>query len=81
MKSNFPEPSQKMFDQVGRLKNKGSPLTDYHSHIRGGMSCEKALDWAQKTGIRSSAIENHGKDWPLSNDTAIKTLILDQFLF
>jgi hypothetical protein len=39
------------------------------------MSCEKALDWAQKTGIRSSAIENQGRDWPLSDDTAIKTFI------
>jgi len=75
MKYNFPEPSQKMLDQVGRLKNKGIPLTDYHIHIRGGMSLEKALDWAQKTGIRSSAIENQGKDWPLCNDAAIKTFI------
>ena len=75
MKYNFPEPSQKMLDQVGRLKNKGIPLTDYHIHIRGGMSLEKALDWAQKTGIRSSAIENQGKGWPLCNDTAIKTFI------
>ena len=55
---DFPEPSQKMLDQVGRLKKNGIPLTDYHIHIRGGMSFEKALDWAQKTGIRSSVIEN-----------------------
>jgi len=77
MKSNFPQPSQKMLDQVERLKNKGVPLTDYHIHIRGGMSFEKALDWAQKTNIRSSAIENQGKDWPLSSDTAIKNFIED----
>ena len=75
MESNFPEPSQKMLNQVTRFKNKGIPLTDYHIHIRGGMSFEKAVDWAQKTNIRSSAIENQGKDWPLSNDTAIRTFI------
>jgi hypothetical protein len=75
MKSNLPKPSQKMLDQVTRFKNKEILLTDYHIHIRGGMSFEKALDWAQKTNIRSSAIENYGKDWPLSNDTAIRAFI------
>jgi hypothetical protein len=64
-----------MLDRVTRFKNKGIPLTDYHIHIRGGMSFEKALDWGQKTGIRSSAIENQGRDWPLSNDTAISNFI------
>ena len=77
MKSNIPEPSQNMLDQVKRLKEKAIPLADYNIHIRSGMSFEKALDWAQKTGIRSSAIENQGRDWPLSDNTAVKTFIED----
>jgi len=75
MESNLPKPSQEMLDQVKRLKEKAIPLTDYHIHIRGEMSYEKAVDWAQKTGIRSSAIENQGRDWPLSNDAAIRAFI------
>jgi len=77
METNLPKPSQEMLDQVSRLKKKAIPLTDYHIHIRGGMSHEKAIDWAQKTGIKSSAIENQGRDWPLSNDIAIRAFIED----
>jgi hypothetical protein len=77
METSLPNPSPKMLDQVTRFKVKGILLTDYHIHIRGGMSFEKALDWAKKTGIRSSAIENQGRDWPLSSDTAIRTFIED----
>ena len=75
MESTFPAPSQEMLDQVKRLMERGLPLTDYHIHIRGGMSFEKAADWAQKTGIRSGALENQGREWPLSNDEAIKVFI------
>ena len=77
METSLPMPSQEMLDQVKRLKEKAIPLTDYHIHIRGGMNYEKAVDWAQKTGIRSSAIENQGRDWPLSNDIAIRAFLED----
>jgi histidinol phosphatase-like PHP family hydrolase len=72
-----PEPSQGMLSQVARLKAKKIPLTDYHIHIRGGMTPEKALDWMKKTGIRSGVLENHGKDWTLSDNAKLKTFIED----
>ena len=71
----LPVPSQAMLQQVVRLKTKGIPLTDYHIHIRGGMTPEKALDWAKKTGIRSGILENHGKGWPLADNAKLKTFI------
>jgi histidinol phosphatase-like PHP family hydrolase len=73
----LPEPSQAMKDQVARLKAKNIPLTDYHIHIRGGMTPEKALDWAKKTGIRSGILENHGKGWTLSDNDELKAFIED----
>ena len=73
----LPVPSQEMLAQVARLKAKEIPLTDYHIHIRGGMTPEKALDWAKKTGIRSGVLENHGKGWPLSDNAKLKTFIED----
>jgi histidinol phosphatase-like PHP family hydrolase len=73
----LPEPSQAMKDQVARLKAKEIPLTDYHIHIRGGMTPEKALDWSKKTGIRSGVLENHGKGWPLSDNDKLKAFIED----
>jgi len=74
---NFPLPSQAMLDQVARLKAKGIPLTDYHIHLRGGMTAEKAFDWAQKTGIRSGVLENAGREWPLSDDEKLLAFIED----
>jgi len=73
----LPVPSQAMREQVARLKAKNIPLTDYHIHIRGGMTPEKAFDWAQKTGIRSGVLENVGKGWPLSDNDKIKAFIDD----
>ena len=72
-----PKPSSAMMEQVGRLKAKGISLTDYHIHIRGGMTPEKAFDWMKQTGIRSGVLENAGKDWPLSDNVKIKTFIDD----
>jgi len=76
-KVDFPVPSQAMLRQVAQLKAKGIPLTDYHIHIRGGMTPEKAFDWAQKTGIRSGVLENHGREWPISDNDKLKAFIED----
>ena len=73
----LPKPSPAMLEQVARLKAKGIPLTDYHIHIRGGMTPEKAFDWMQQTGIRSGVLENAGRDWPLSDNDKIKAFIED----
>jgi len=72
-----PKPSPAMQEQVARLKAKGIPLTDYHIHIRGGMTPEKALDWMNQSGVRSGVLENAGRDWPLSDNDKIKTFIED----
>ena len=73
----LPVPSPTMLAQVARLKAKAVPLTDYHIHIRGGMTPDKAFDWAQKTGIRSGVLENHGREWPLSENDKLKAFIDD----
>ena len=72
-----PEPSRAMREQVARLKAKGIPLTDYHIHIRGGMTPEKAYNWMKQTDIRSGILENAGRDWPLSDNDKIKAFIDD----
>ena len=72
-----PAPSQAMREQVARLKAKGIPLTDYHIHIRGGMTPEKAFDWMKQTGIRSGVLENAGRDWPISDNDKLRAFIED----
>ena len=73
----LPSPSTQMLEQVARLKAKGIPLTDYHIHIRGGMTPEKALNWAKQSGIRSGVLENHGRGWTLSDNATLKAFIED----
>jgi len=73
----FPNPSPEMLQQTARLKAKKIPLIDYHIHIRGGMTPEKAFDWEKKSGIRSGVLENTGKDWPLSDNDKLAAFIKD----
>lgn len=47
------------------------PLTDYHIHLRGGMTTPKAIARQQATGILSGVLENSGREWPLFNDESL----------
>lgn len=51
-------------------------LTDWHVHIfRGNMTPEKAIERAVVSGIRSAVVENHGVEWPLSDDSKLRDYI------
>lgn len=54
---------------------RGLTLTDYHIHIRGGMTPEKAAQRQEASGIRSAVLENLGREWPLSNNVALAAFI------
>ncbi|MDR0337119.1 MAG: hypothetical protein LBI18_08515 [Planctomycetaceae bacterium] len=72
---DFPKPSHEMLQQVARLKAKELILIDYHIHLRGGMTAEKAFDWERQSGIKSGVLENTGKDWPLSDNEKLAAFI------
>ena len=50
---------------------RGIVLTDWHLHIRGGMTPEMALKREQDSGIRSTAMENHGREWEIYDDAKL----------
>ena len=50
---------------------RGIVLTDWHLHIRGGMTPEMALRREQDSGIRSSAMENRGREWEIYDDAKL----------
>ena len=54
---------------------KGLVLTDYHIHIRGGMTLEKAAQRQEHSGIKSAVLENFGREWPLSDTAKLKAFI------
>ena len=56
--------------QEGTLK-----ITDYHIHVRGGMTAEKAALREEQTGIQSAVLENFGREWPLSDNARLKEFI------
>jgi histidinol phosphatase-like PHP family hydrolase len=46
-------------------KKRGIVITDYHIHIRGGMTPQLAAKRELDSGIRSTAMENHGREWEI----------------
>jgi len=56
-------------------KQRSIIVADYHIHIRGGMTPEKAAQRQEASGIRSGVLENFGRDWPLSNNLALATFM------
>lgn len=63
-------------DAVLRLLKKecearGIVLTDWHIHIRGGMTPEMAAKRELDSGIRSSAMENHGREWEIFDNAKL----------
>lgn len=56
-------------------KQRSIIFADYHIHIRGGMTPEKASRRQEASGIRSGILENFGREWPLSNNLALATFM------
>lgn len=50
-------------------------ITDYHIHLRGGMTVEKAIAREKATGIRSAVLENWGREWPLADDDSLAAFL------
>ena len=61
--------------QMAGAQARGLALTDYHIHIRGGMTPAKAAERQERSGIRSAVLENLGREWPLSNNVALAAFI------
>lgn len=61
--------------QLAAVQARSLTLTDYHIHIRGGMTPEKAAQRQEASGIRSAVLENLGREWPISNNVALAAFI------
>lgn len=51
------------------------PLTDYHIHIRGGMTASKAIARQKRLGIASAILDNSGREWTLFDDNSLEAFI------
>jgi hypothetical protein len=50
---------------------RGITIVDYHVHIRGGMTPELAAEREKAWIVRSSAMDNHGREWDTKNDSQL----------
>jgi hypothetical protein len=70
----YPETAE--FIQLQKeLKNRGLTLTDFHIHIRGGMTPQMAATREDASGIKSCVLENFGREWPLKNGHDLASFI------
>ncbi len=74
-----PRPSEEGYGvtalDVDRLTAADVPLIDYHIHLRGGMTPQKAMDRQAVLGLNSGVLENVGRGWPIENDQQLKTIL------
>ena len=57
---------------LAECKARGITITDWHLHIRGGMTPEMAVARERASGIRSSAMENHGREWEIFTNARLR---------
>ena len=56
---------------------RGITITDWHIHLRGGMTAEMAAEREKASGIRSGVLENHGREWPLCTNEILAAFIAE----
>jgi len=60
---------------MDRLAGAYIPMIDFHIHLRGGMTVDKAVDRQAVTGINSGVLRNLGQGWPIENDTQLREFL------
>ena len=51
---------------------RGITLVDWHLHLRGGMTAELAYQRETNAFVRSSAMENHGREWEIFDNARLR---------
>jgi hypothetical protein len=60
---------------IEELNAKGIPFIDYHVHLRGGMTVDKAVTRQTTLGIKLGVLRNLGEGWPIENDKQLATFL------
>jgi len=61
--------------RIDRLAARGVSVIDFHVHLRGGMTDEKAIERQAATGIKIGVLRNLGKGWPLETDGQLREFL------
>jgi len=58
--------------RIHRLKERGFPIVDYHSHLKGGLTLDELLAHSRLTGISYGVAPNCGRGFPVTDDAGIE---------
>ncbi len=60
---------------MDRFAQSGFPVIDYHVHLRGGMTVQKAIDRQAVTGVNCGVLRNIGKGWEMETDDQLREFL------
>lgn len=60
---------------IDRFAGADIPVIDFHVHLRGGMTVEKAIDRQAVTGVNLGVLRNIGAGWPIETDEQLREFI------
>jgi hypothetical protein len=59
--------------RIDSLNRAGYEITDYHAHLKGGLTMDQVLEHSELTGIKYGVAVNGGVGFPVHSDTALST--------
>ena len=65
------ELEKKLIHRIDSLNQLGYDITDYHAHLKGGLSMEHVIKHSKKTGIDYGVAVNAGLGFPVHNDSTL----------
>ena len=71
IEANYPKTRTLEFLRA-ECANRGIVITDWHVHMRGGMTPALAAERERRSGIRSTAMENHGREWEICDNAMLR---------
>lgn len=63
--------NNKWLTKIDSLEKEGFNITDYHAHLKGGLTIDELILYSEKTGIDYGVAINCGKGFPVHNDSAL----------
>jgi hypothetical protein len=64
-------PEDILIQRIDSLNKAGFEITDYHAHLKGGLTMDQLLEHSVKTGIKYGVAVNGGLGFPVQNDSAL----------
>lgn len=60
---------------IDRLAAANVPFIDFHVHLRGGMTVDKAIQRQAVTGVNLGVLRNIGTGWPIETDEQLREFL------